>query len=92
MDKLSDTFYKNLNSENREYLAQLLKELLERKTWPKYLCQAKFIALSKTSSNYPKVEDTRTIALLNTLYKLIELIVLEQVIKEIEEKEILHKS
>lgn len=66
-----------------EVLRERLNELLRKSLWPHYLSTAKFIALSKTESAFPKSDELRTIAILPAWTKVIESVILERLNKQL---------
>ena len=61
-------------------------------SWPRDFSSARVFLISKIESAFPKANETRVISLLNCLYKIVELIVLEKLNEEIEQKGLLNKA
>ena len=53
-----------------------INSIFASRSWPKYIGTARFIPLSKTSEEYPSIEQVRTIAILPAISKLLELCIM----------------
>jgi hypothetical protein len=78
-DQVFHTIRKTAKAEGLHTLSWLTRkteELVNNPHWPEWFGCARVIPLSKDGSNYPDVNNTRTIAVLPTYTKLVELIIL----------------
>ena len=66
----------NGTDEGLSFLAKKAESLLNSNIWPKYIGTAKYIPLSKSMSAFPKSDEIRTIAVLPSWAKVIELKIL----------------
>ena len=71
------------SEENLEKLTLKMEQLLNNPYWPKYLYTAKLIPLSKTDSAFESVDKVRMISVLPAVTKLMERLVLNQMMEKL---------
>jgi hypothetical protein len=95
IDGLKDTNLKKIllgNDRIKNKLKEHIQLWLTNGSIPTYLKHARAIAISKSSSCYPKVGEIRTISILPALSKLVERIINFKIEKEIKEKQLIHAN
>lgn len=95
IDGLKDTLLKKTllgNDKIKNKLKQHIQLWINNSSIPNYLKHARSIALSKSSSCYPKVGEIRTISILPALSKIVERIINLKIEKEVREKHLIHDN